>query len=95
MKAYGWAALACYNLVVCAVYGLDKLRARRGWRRTPEATLLWLAALGGGVGAWLGMHLFHHKTQKPRFAWGVPLLAAAQAALLVWFLTAGRLFIKP
>jgi uncharacterized membrane protein YsdA (DUF1294 family) len=79
-----WSLLGGWNLIVFAVFALDKLRAKRGWRRTPEATLLWLAALAGGPGALLAMHLVHHKTRKPRFAWGVPLLTLVQAVAWWW-----------
>lgn len=79
----GWALLG-YNFVVFLAYGWDKLRAIRGGRRTPEATLLWLAACLGGPGALLGMLLWHHKTHKPRFARGVPLLTLMQAVLAGW-----------
>ncbi|HYG60204.1 MAG TPA: DUF1294 domain-containing protein [Symbiobacteriaceae bacterium] len=81
-----WWTLGAYNLVVMAAYGWDKLRARQGRRRTPERTLLWLAACLGGPGALAGMYLFRHKTQKPRFVWGVPLMALVQAAVMWWVL---------
>lgn len=76
-----WTALALYNAAVFVLYGTDKLRARRGWRRVPEATLLWAAALLGGAGAVLGICLFRHKTRKARFSLGVPLLLAVQIAM--------------
>ncbi|HYF96183.1 MAG TPA: DUF1294 domain-containing protein [Symbiobacteriaceae bacterium] len=79
-----WIGLGLWNGIVFFVYALDKLRARRGWRRTPEATLLWLGALGGGPGACLGVFLVRHKTRKPRFAWGVPAITVAQVALALW-----------
>lgn len=69
-----------YNLFVFLVYGWDKLSARRGWRRVPERTLLLLAALLGSPGALVGMYGFHHKTRKPRFAVGVPLMLAIEVA---------------
>lgn len=76
--------LGAYNTVVFAVYALDKLRARKGWWRTSEATLLWMAALMGGLGALSAIHLLHHKTRKPKFTWGVGAMTVAQAALLWW-----------
>ena len=79
-----WMIAAVWNAVVFGIYALDKLRAQKGWRRTPEATLLWLAALGGGPGACLGIYLVRHKTRKPRFAYGVPAMTVVQAALLWW-----------
>lgn len=79
-----YAGLGIWNLIVLGVYALDKLRAKKGWRRTPEVTLLWLAALAGGPGACLGIFWVRHKTRKPRFAWGVPAMTAAQAAVWLW-----------
>lgn len=85
--------LLAYNLVVLGIYGLDKWKAGRGAWRTPERTLLWLAALGGGLGALLAIRLFRHKTRKPLFRYGVPALAATQAGLLLYALQRGWLAI--
>ncbi len=63
-------------------------RARRGKkprRRIPEKTLFLIAALGGSPGVLAGMYLFRHKTKHKSFVFGVPLILAAQAAL-VWLL---------
>ncbi|MDF2630648.1 MAG: putative rane protein [Symbiobacteriaceae bacterium] len=79
-----WWVLLCWNLFVFATYALDKVRAKKGWRRTPERTLLWIAALGGGAGACLGIYWVRHKTKKPRFAWGVPAMLALQVIALGW-----------
>jgi len=78
--------LGCYNLAVFLVYAWDKLRARRGAWRVPERTLLGLAALGGGAGAFCGVYLIRHKVRKARFAVGVPALLVAQIALATWIL---------
>lgn len=61
----------------------DKLQAKRGGWRIPEATLMAVAAMGGSVGVWLGMYLFRHKTRKPRFYVGVPAVLLIQIA--VWY----------
>lgn len=58
---------AAISLVTLAVFGHDKVAARRGWWRTRESTLLWLTGLGGFIGALLGMHIFRHKTTRPVF----------------------------
>ena len=47
-----------------------------------------LAFAGGGVGALLGMRVFHHKTRKTKFRLGVP------AALLLWVLLLGVLAVQ-
>ena len=69
------------NLLTFFIYGIDKWKARRDKWRVPEATLLMLAALGGSVGALLGMFVFHHKTKHKKFLIGVPLILLAQLAL--------------
>lgn len=67
-----------------ALYGWDKAAAKLRRRRIPEAALLGCALLGGGAGAALGMALFHHKTRKGAFRYGVPLTLCAQAGILAF-----------
>ena len=45
------------------VYGVDKWNAKQGKWRISETTLLMLAAVGGAIGALLGMQVWHHKTK--------------------------------
>ncbi len=73
--------LLAVNVVAFAAFGRDKRLARRGARRIPEFRLLLWAALGGALGAWLGMRVFHHKTQKPLFRLLVPLLLLLHVGL--------------
>ncbi|MBQ1370939.1 MAG: DUF1294 domain-containing protein [Clostridia bacterium] len=80
-----YAILVAINVVAFVVYGIDKKRATHDEWRIPEATLLTLAAAFGAVGALSGMYTFRHKTRKPKFAFGVPLLMAAQLAVF-WLL---------
>ncbi len=60
-----WALLA--STLTLMVYGMDKMAARKAWRRIPESTLLILGVVGGWPGAILGQQLFRHKTQKQPF----------------------------
>ena len=78
--------LVVINVVAFVVYGVDKYKAKRGRWRTPEATLLGLAAIGGSIGAWLGMKVWHHKTMHKKFQYGVPLILIAQIVLVVFIL---------
>ena len=72
------------NLIGFGLMGVDKQRARRMDWRIPEKVLFGAALLGGSVGAWAGMYLFHHKTRHWYFVVGMPLILAVQAAL-VWY----------
>ena len=79
--------LVAVNLVTFFIYGIDKFKSKRAKWRVPEATLLGLAAVGGNIGAWLGMKLWHHKTLHKKFRYGIPLIFIAHIAivlLLVW-----------
>ena len=75
--------LLLINLLGLILYGIDKAKSKRkGTNRIPERTLLWVARLGGGLGCWLGMMLFRHKTQHQRFMILVPLWIALWAIAL-------------
>lgn len=57
---------------------VDKLKAKRGAWRIPEATLIAVAAAGGSIGSLIGMYLFRHKTRHIKFTLGIPLILAIQ-----------------
>ena len=64
----------------------DKIKAKRGAWRIPEATLMGVAAIGGSVGVLAGMYAFRHKTKHIKFTLGIPLVLAAQVALVIWLM---------
>jgi uncharacterized membrane protein YsdA (DUF1294 family) len=74
--------VAAINVVTFFLYGIDKWKAKRAKWRIEESTLLWWAAFGGSIGAWLGMKAWHHKTQHKKFKYGVPAILIAQLVLL-------------
>lgn len=76
--------LSLINALALLLMLADKQRAKKHRWRIPESVLLASAALGGSLGALLGMCLFRHKTCKAKFFVTVPLLLAAQYALLYW-----------
>lgn len=78
--------LLAINVVAFAAYGIDKHKARHNKWRIPEATLLCLAALGGALGALLGMRLWHHKTKHWKFRILVPLFLALWLAAIGYYL---------
>lgn len=74
--------IVAINIVTFLVYGIDKLKAKKNRWRIAEATLLWLAVVGGSIGALLGMKVWHHKTLHKKFKYGVPAIIIAQTALI-------------
>lgn len=76
--------LVIINIITFFLYGVDKWKAQRSRWRISESVLLGMAAIGGSVGAWLGMRLWRHKTQHAKFRYGVPIILIAQVALLGW-----------
>jgi uncharacterized membrane protein YsdA (DUF1294 family) len=81
----GMLALVMINLWTMIAFWEDKQCAIAGRRRTPEATLLNLAAIGGSPGAFLARHLFRHKTRKEPFSTCLQVIAVIQAGLLIGF----------
>ena len=71
------------NLVVFAMYGIDKWKAIHHKWRIPEATLIG-AAFFGVVGALFGMIVFHHKIRKPKFYISVPLIMILEVASVIY-----------
>lgn len=72
------------GLIAFCMFGIDKRKAVKGQWRIPEAQLLTSAALGGGIGAWLGMRVFRHKTMKKKFTILVPLFTVCWCILAMF-----------
>lgn len=77
--------LGVINVLSFLIYGLDKLKAKYHKWRISEKTLLLLAILGGSYGSYFAMILFRHKTRKPLFKFGVPLILILETILLVYY----------
>ena len=76
--------LIIVNIITFFVYGLDKLKAVNHWWRIPEWVLLGLATAGGSDGAYLGMMVFRHKTLKPLFRFGVPVMIIVHVIVAIY-----------
>ena len=72
-----------FNLIAFLAMFIDKKKAQKGKWRIKESTLLILALIGGSIGAISGMYIFHHKTQKPRFYIGFPIIIILQILVIV------------
>ncbi|WP_195647201.1 DUF1294 domain-containing protein [Phocaeicola massiliensis] len=79
--------LLAINIATFFLYGIDKYKAKKGRWRISEATLLMMAVIGGCIGAWAGMRLWHHKTMHKKFKYGIPIIIIIQVALAVYLLT--------
>lgn len=77
--------LLVINAATFIIYGIDKYKAKKAKWRISEATLLTMAAVGGSIGAWLGMKAWHHKTLHRKFKYGVPIILLIQIAPMIYF----------
>ena len=78
--------LIIINIVTFLVYGIDKWKAKKSLWRVRENSLLMLAILGGSIGAWLGMKVWHHKTLHKKFRYGIPAIIIIQLAVIGYLL---------
>ncbi|MBR5616697.1 MAG: DUF1294 domain-containing protein [Oscillospiraceae bacterium] len=76
--------LTIINAAAFLLMLIDKQKARRGAWRIPEATLIWIAILGGSIGSLIGMYFFRHKTRHLKFVLGIPVILFAQLSLAIW-----------
>ena len=74
------------NVLGLVLFGIDKWKAKHDKWRISEATLLSLTAIGGSIGAWVGMKVWHHKTMHKKFKYGIPLVIVLQFVLLLFTL---------
>lgn len=72
------------SLLALIMMKMDKTQAQRLGQRIPEKNLWSVAILGGGIGAYIGMMLFRHKTKHTNFRVGFLMLAVIDAAALIW-----------
>ena len=78
----GYLVLA--NIAGLAVMGIDKAKAIKGAWRIPEKTLFLFSLIGGSIGTWAGMYLFHHKTKHWYFVIGMPAILIIQLVIAAY-----------
>lgn len=71
-----------FNIVSFALFTIDKRKAVKNKWRIPEATLI-LSSVFGIFGGFCGMYIVRHKTKKPKFFIGLPLILIAEITLAV------------
>ena len=79
--------LLAVNIATFLLYGIDKYKAKKSKWRISEVTLLTMAAIGGSIGAWAAMRLWHHKTMHKKFKYGIPVMIIMQIALVAYLHT--------
>ena len=83
MKSWLLLWILVWNGIAFVLMGLDKGKAKEKKWRIPEKVLFLAAALGGSIGAMLGMSFFRHKTKHWSFRLGMPAILAVQIVLLL------------
>ena len=84
MHHYSLYYLLVVNTLTFLLYGIDKYKAKKARWRISETTLLMMAVIGGSIGAWAGMRLWHHKTMHKKFKYGIPFIILLQVALVFY-----------
>lgn len=81
---------AVMNVVTLCLYAADKKKAKKGNRRIPEKVLLLCSFFGGGIGGYIAMLVFRHKTRREHWYFtfvnllGIALQIAALVLALVF-----------
>ena len=78
--------LLVINIIGFFAMGIDKFKAKKGYWRIPEGTLMTICLIGGGIGTIAGIYTFRHKTKKLKFTIGMPTILIAEIALAGYFL---------
>ena len=76
-----------FTIISCVAVHLtvhDKLAAKKGGERVPEAILMLFAVLGGSLAMYLTMLVVRHKVRKTKFMAGIPAIMVAEAVLGLW-----------
>lgn len=68
---YYLCAINIFGFIICFI---DKNQAKKKRYRISEKFLLFISLIGGCLGFYIGMYLFHHKTKKVKFFIGIPFI---------------------
>ena len=82
-----WSWIIGVSIASFLTYGYDKSIAGRGATRIPELVLHLLTAVGGTIGSFAAMRIFHHKTQKRSFQLVFWVIVVIQIVAIVLLLT--------
>ena len=77
--------LLAINVITFMAYWMDKRRAKKNKWRIPEKNLMFLAVIGGTIGALAGIFGLRHKSKHMKFVVGVPIILLFQLAIFIYF----------
>lgn len=80
--------LVFINLVTFGLFGFDKHNARHHRTRIPVAVLMLFAVIGGALGGYIAMQVYHHKTNNPQFYYGLPIMILVYLIAIFYLLIA-------
>ena len=78
--------LLAINIIGFCAMGIDKYKAKKGYWRIPEGTLMTICLIGGGIGTIAGMYTFRHKTKKLKFTIGMPTILIGEIVGFLYLL---------
>ena len=74
------------NVIAFITMWYDKRQAIKGNFRVSEKTLFILAIFLGGIGIYLGMYTFRHKTKHLKFTIGIPVVICINIATIIYLI---------
>lgn len=74
------------NIIGYVIMGIDKRKSLKDKWRVKEKSLFTIAFIGGASGMLLGMRNFHHKTKKPMFKVGIPMLTILNMVVYIFII---------
>ncbi len=75
-----------WNIITFALFGIDKYKAKKDLWRISEKTLILCSLLLGGIGGFMGMYKFRHKTKHALFTFLIPLSAVITFGALLYLI---------
>lgn len=87
MQIWFWMAVAwiALNVYAFTMFAWDKWSAENKKRRIPEINLLFVALIGGSVGAVAGQQILRHKSYKEPFRTQLFAIVVLQLAAVSFF----------
>lgn len=71
---YLYVYILIINIISFCLIGIDKYFAKNNMYRISEKTLVIVSLLLGGIGSFIGMYFFRHKTKHKKFIIGIPII---------------------